>query len=712
MNRLTKLVCFVVFLAVQSFAAAWTGSTTEPENMKKIDGKPFYVITTADELAWFAAQVNGGKTAINAVLNNDIVFGTNTSSVGTYSWTPIGQNMAVAFNGIFDGANHSIYGLFSTAKDTCGFIGVLNSNGILKDVSFFKGTLNANNAGGLVGVNKGTIENCINKSVTIAGNSSKGKGGIAGINAGTIKSCSNNVVVDGNMAGGVAGINNGNIKNCVNSAKITGVGYVGGICAKNTGTLTNIKNSGSISASFAINSSKEYNSYTKGYCTINTFGGDVFAGGLCAYNEGLVEKSENSGAVFANGTVGGIAGYNAKSIQNTINKGSVEGRDSSYSVFKGADVIGNKWRCTYKSQSVYAYVGGLVGVNTGNSAVLTNSFNIANLTAENAKGKGGVASRNLSSASIINSYYDATVLSGLSIVGENSASVKNVEGKTTENMKKDQFAWILNTANGSSTNSGVWSRYADYPVLASSEFLPIYKIVFNDEGATSNRYNTYKGTVSFPDHSEASTGYSFDGWYSGANKVTSTTIFTADQVVKAKYSPVSFTILFKNYDGSELEKNAVEYGSIPVCSKTPERPANDEWEYTFKNWSPSVDSVKGNAEYTATFDSSKVKYPITFINFDDTELSVIFTEYGAIPTYPDIPTRANEKNWAFSFKGWTPILSSVKEAVTYKAVYDSSIAKYEVIFKDYNGNIIQSSKVEYGEKPNVPTEVSRTSSDE
>ena len=47
----------VLCLATSLCAANWNGSTREPESTKKIDGKVFYVITSAEELAWFAAQV-------------------------------------------------------------------------------------------------------------------------------------------------------------------------------------------------------------------------------------------------------------------------------------------------------------------------------------------------------------------------------------------------------------------------------------------------------------------------------------------------------------------------------------------------------------------------------------------------------------------------------------------------------------------------------
>ncbi len=93
MKNIQKLLRLLVLcLSVSLYAANWTGSTSEPKSTKEIDGKTFYVITSAEELAWFAAQVNAGKTAINAQLANDILFGKDTSSITSTVWTMIGKN--------------------------------------------------------------------------------------------------------------------------------------------------------------------------------------------------------------------------------------------------------------------------------------------------------------------------------------------------------------------------------------------------------------------------------------------------------------------------------------------------------------------------------------------------------------------------------------------------------------------------------------------
>ena len=81
---------------------AWDGVTkTEP----KADEDGVYQITSGDELAWFADQVNQGKGSLNAVLCNDI-------SLGGKYWTPIGKSADKTFSGTFDGQGHVIRGLY------------------------------------------------------------------------------------------------------------------------------------------------------------------------------------------------------------------------------------------------------------------------------------------------------------------------------------------------------------------------------------------------------------------------------------------------------------------------------------------------------------------------------------------------------------------------------------------------------------------------
>ena len=700
----------ILAASATAFAANWTGSAVEPENMKKIEGKAFYVITSAEELAWFATQVNSGKTTINAVLDNDIVFGANTSSVGTYSWTPIGKTLNVAFAGIIDGNDKKIYGLYSSARDTTGFIGCLGTNGVLKNISFLKGSLSSNSVGGIVGYSKGTLSSVLNESVSIAGKASNGKGGIVGVNAGTIQSCVNKNAIDGSVAGGVVGVNSGTLKDCANNGKITGSGYVGGICSKNTGTLNQCVNEGIVSATLNVGT---------GYVVVGSNGstcvrrslGDTHVGGICAYNNGNVQNVKNTGSISAEGIAGGLVGYNLKTIQNSINAASVTAKNKSVETFESYSGGSYGGTCYYRTITKNGEAGGLVGINTGSSASLRHSYNFANVTSEGVR--GGVASQNISSASVINSYYDNTVLSGTSVINKQSANVSNVFAKSTVDMKKDQFAWILNTTNGTTSNSGAWSRTDGYPIFATEDNKAIYKVVFNNDAVTSNRYTNYKGQVSFPEDPEPAEGYIFSGWYNTDEiKVKPTTVFTADQTVKAIYTDASdifWTITFYNAAPADtvLESKSYQHGSIVAYGGVaPTLASTAQYSYTFKGWDVEPTNAVEDFEYHAVYDSTVRAYAITFNNYDDSKIESATFEYGKMASCSMVPTRAATAEWKYSHKGWRPALDYVTEAATYTAIYDSSKVEYKITFM--NGTIvIDEQMVPYGDAAVAPTNVTR-----
>ena len=700
----------ILAASATAFAANWTGSAVEPENMKKIDGKAFYVITSAEELAWFATQVNSGKTTINAVLDNDIVFGANTSSVGTYSWTPIGKTLNVAFAGIIDGNDKKIYGLYSSARDTTGFIGCLGTNGVLKNISFLKGSLSSNSVGGIVGYSKGTLSSVLNESVSIAGKASNGKGGIVGVNAGTIQSCVNKNAIDGSVAGGVVGVNSGTLKDCANNGKITGSGYVGGICSKNTGTLNQCVNEGIVSATLNVGTGYVAVGSNGSTCTRRSLG-DTHVGGICAYNNGNVQNVKNTGSISAEGIAGGLVGYNLKTIQNSINAASVTAKNKSVETFESYSGGSYGGTCYYRTITKNGEAGGLVGINTGSSASLRHSYNFANVTSEGVR--GGVASQNISSASVINSYYDNAVLSGTSVINKQSANVSNVFAKSTADMKKDQFAWILNTTNGTTANSGAWSRTDGYPIFATEDNKAIYKVVFNDDGVTSNRYTNYKGFVTFPEDPEPAEGYIFSGWYNTDEiKVKPTTVFTADQTVKAIYTDASdifWTITFYNAAPADtvLESKSYQHGSIVAYGGVaPTLASTAQYSYTFKGWDVEPTNAVEDFDYHAVYDSTIRSYTVTFNNADGSKIESATFEYGKMPSCSKTPTRDATVEWMYSHKGWKPALDFVTEDASYLAIYDSVKVKYKVTFM--NGvTVIEEQMVPYGDAAVAPTDVTR-----
>ena len=272
-------------------AGPWDG---KERRVPKTDEKGTFLITSGAELAWFADQVNQGKTKINASLENDIELNTFNSY---HNWVIIGDSLEHPFQGTFDGKGHNIGYLWveitqeHPEKRYAGVFGVIDG-GTVKNLTVggtvihglgtyggegaydelytasgaiagyvksgqvigctnyamteMEGEIMYRNSGGLVGINSGTILRCTNYGdiSTKLGMSQRHVGGIAGMVHGKNASvwyCENRHNIKGYYeVGGIAGAvkNGGEIQSCSNFNKVQGSSILGGIAGNVTGTGT------------------------------------------------------------------------------------------------------------------------------------------------------------------------------------------------------------------------------------------------------------------------------------------------------------------------------------------------------------------------------------------------------------------------------------------------------------------------------------------
>lgn len=191
--------------------------------------------------------------------------------------------------------------------------------------------------------------------------------------------------------------------------------------------------------------------------------------------------------------------------------------------------------------------------------------------------------------------------------------------------------------------------------------------------------------------------YSFKGWTPAIAPVAGTATYTAqyDSVLNL------YNVSFVNYDGSSLQSQSYYYGTTPAyIGQTPTRPADAQYTYTFREWTPAITTVTGNAVYTAVYDSTINQYPISFVNHDGTVLQTGNMNYGETPQYNGAtPSRAATAYYTYSFKGWNPAIAPVTAAAIYTATYDSVANQFLVTFLNYDGTTLQSGMVNTGVMP-------------
>ena len=160
--------------------------------------------------------------------------------------------------------------------------------------------------------------------------------------------------------------------------------------------------------------------------------------------------------------------------------------------------------------------------------------------------------------------------------------------------------------------------------------------------------------------------YVFAGWSPEITEVTGDVNYTANFNKK----PKEYEILFKDWNGAQLLKANVAYGTVPQYTGTPERRGNAHYSYTFTGWSPELAEVTGNATYTAVYKTVVNMYTVQFLDEDGTELENQLVAYGVVPAYQgEAPTKEDDEEYIYTFAGWSPRVTAVTSDAAYYATY-------------------------------------------
>lgn len=269
---------------------AWAQTAIPPSEGNGSEGSP-YIITKAEELAWFRDAVNKGNYEICAKIADNVEVidlkdfchaADASQNLEELSWEPIG-NGDWNYVGTFDGNGKTITNLYINATQAYkGLFGLIYQSTI-KNLTF-------ENA------NVTNTENDIGILAGYAGN---------GNTLQNIKISNTCQIKGGNdFTGGIAGYLDGNAYNCVNYATVQGTEDVGGLFgfySRDGNSMTACANYGNVTAS----------SYT--------------AGGLVGYFEsGTIKDCANYGDITGTSNVGNLIG-NAQScnLNNVLGTGNV-----------------------------------------------------------------------------------------------------------------------------------------------------------------------------------------------------------------------------------------------------------------------------------------------------------------------------------------------------------------------------------------------------
>ncbi len=487
---LALFLVFVMLFSVLPINNVSAADLSKPNT----DADGVYLISSAGELQWFAALINGtltDGTEWNSVANARLTADIDMSGV---SWTPIGNCTAsdttYAYGGIFDGNGKTIKNLSVTGADTyyAGLFGYV-----------FGGTV---------------------KNLTLADSNITHTGGAA---YGNLQ----------NATGAIVGaLQNGVIEGCTTTGTVTvkGAGHTGGLAGALVGNtlMRNCTNNAKITAAIDV--------YAAGV------GGLV--GTLHDYNGIVIVGGTNNGDITVTGSkglrVGGIAGFYQATRSAKLTDGYTivgcgnTGKISATSEYSGPSVGGILGYTGHKSKSskssivscynsgsvssvttqATANAGGIAGMLSGTAmsplspgVVLQNCLNVnTDIVTTNTNAaysyKGAIIA-NINSAGfpISSNYYltdSESTLSGYTNAGndKNREAITTgyadaIVGKTAEELKSADFLAVLNGFDTAALTgyNVTWKFGANgYPVIdtvqakAKSSACDITSFTFGDFG--------------------------------------------------------------------------------------------------------------------------------------------------------------------------------------------------------------------------------------
>lgn len=181
---------------------------------------------------------------------------------------------------------------------------------------------------------------------------------------------------------------------------------------------------------------------------------------------------------------------------------------------------------------------------------------------------------------------------------------------------------------------------------------------------------------------------SFDNTVAGLQTLTVT---VAGKTATFQVEITAATVVFLDYDGTELSRGQYLYGETVPEPAAPVREADETFTYTFAGWDKPVVPCVGDTVYTAVYTPVYIVYTVVFLNADGSLISSRIYHYGDAVEIPAEPAKPAGTPDDYVFKGWGGEITVCTGNATYTALFGRPFPRGDL---DQNG-VVNDMDVEY-----------------
>ena len=200
----------------------------------------------------------------------------------------------------------------------------------------------------------------------------------------------------------------------------------------------------------------------------------------------------------------------------------------------------------------------------------------------------GVATTNMSKG-------NATVTVNGKTVGTTGAQF-SIDLGTTNSVTS-----VPTTAKGGNKNAAGTVKFTGLVYTVTYEEAiapkPAYTVTFKDwDGTTLKTQTVEEGSGATAPNNPTRDGYDFTGWDVSFSNITS------NLTVTAQYSIKTYTVTFKDHDGTTLKTQTVTHGNAAIAPSDPTRDG-----YDFTGWDKSFNNITSDLTVTAQYTQIKIE---------------------------------------------------------------------------------------------------------